>query len=93
MKQTSACATVICANHFVQRVDTGIASAPRNQHWQSQDKDDDQDGAGIFHAVCSRKDKQVFANAVAFAVTASEIAAAGTDVNGMSDLHELSPPF
>ena len=76
-------AAAICANHFVQRMDSGIASAAKSQLWQSPDKDDDQGSAGIFHVACPGKDMPVFANAVIFAVAASEIAAAGTDVNGM----------
>ena len=64
-------------------MDSGIASAAKSQHWQSPDKDDDQGSAGIFHVTCPGKDMPVFASAVAFAVAASGIAAAGTDVNGM----------
>ena len=66
---------IIHANHFVQRVDSGIASAAKSQLWQSPDKDDDQGSAGIFHVACPGKDMSVFVNAVAFAVAASEIAA------------------
>ena len=73
----------IHANPFVQRMDSGIASAAKSQLWQSPDKDDDQGSAGIFHVACPGKDMPVFANAVIFAVAASGIAAAGTDVNGM----------
>ena len=57
-------------------MNSGIASAAKSQPWQSRDKDDVQDGAGIFHAACPGKDMPVFANAVIFAVAASEIAAA-----------------
>ena len=63
------------ANPFVQRVDSGIASAAKSQPWQSPDKDDVQGSAGIFHVACPGKDMPVFANAVTFAVAASEIAA------------------
>ena len=66
----------ICTDHFAQRMDSGIASAPRSQCWQGQDKDDDQYGAGVFHAACPKKDMSVFVSAVAFAVAASRIAAA-----------------
>ena len=76
-------AAAICANPVVQRMDSGIASAAKSQHWQSPDKDDDQGSAGIFHVTCPGKDMPVFVSAVAFAVAASGIAAAGTDVNGM----------
>ena len=69
-------ATTIHANPFVQRMDSGIASAAKSQPWQSPDKDDVQDGAGILHAACPGKDTSVFVSAVAFAVAASEIAAA-----------------
>ena len=48
----------------------------RAEPWQSQDKDDDQHGAGILHAVCLGKDMPVFANVVAFAVAMSDIAVA-----------------
>ena len=68
-------AAAICANPFVQRMDSGIASAAKSQLWQSPDKDDDQGSAGIFHVACPGKDMPVFVNAVAFAVAASEIAA------------------
>ena len=76
-------ATTTRVNPVVQRVDSGIASAAKSQLWQSPDKDDDQGSAGIFHVTCPGKDMPVFANAVIFAVAASGIAAAGTDVNGM----------
>ena len=69
-------AATIHANPFVQRVDSGIASAAKSQPWQSPDKDDVQDGAGIFHVACLEKDVPVFVSAVAFTVAASEIAAA-----------------
>ena len=69
-------AAAVHANPFVQRVDTGIAPAAKSQHWQFQDKDDDQDGAGIFHVACQGQDMPVFANAVTFAVAVLEIAAA-----------------
>ncbi len=94
--RTRAVAAVVAAVHvnpFVQHADTSIASAPRNQHWQSQDKDDDQDGARIFHVACPEKDMPVFVNAITFTVAVSEIATVGTDVNGMPQLHELPPPF
>ena len=74
--RVSTCAAAIRTDHFVQRVDTGIASAAKSQLWQSPDKDDVQDGAGILHAACPGKDIPVFVNAVAFAGVASEIAAA-----------------
>ena len=69
-------AAAIHANPFVQRMDSGIVSAAKSQPWQSQDKDDDQGSAGIFHVACPGKDMLVFVNAVTFAVAASEIAAA-----------------
>ena len=68
-------AAAICTDHFVQRMDTGIASAAKRQPWQSPDRDDVQDAAGILHAACPGKDMPVFVSAVAFAVAASEIAA------------------
>ena len=68
-------AAAIRANPFVQRVDSGIASAAKSQPWQSRDRDDDQGSAGIFYIACPGKDMPVFVNAVAFAVAASEIAA------------------
>ena len=73
---TTTTTITIHANPFVQRVDSGIASAAKSQPWQSPDKDDDQGSAGIFHVACPGKDMPVFVNAVAFAVAASEIAAA-----------------
>ena len=66
----------ICTDHFVQRVDTGIASAAKSQYGQSQDKDDDQYGAGILHAACPEKNVPVFVSAVAFTVATTKIAAA-----------------
>ena len=69
-------AAAIHANPFVQRMDSGIVSAAKSQPWQSPDRDDDQGGAGIFHVACPGKDMPVFVSAVAFAVAASEIAAA-----------------
>ena len=68
-------AAAIHANPFVQRMDSGIASAAKSQPWQSPDRDDDQGSAGIFHIACLEKSMPVFVNAVAFAVAASEIAA------------------
>ena len=68
-------AAAIHAHPFVQRTDSGIASAAKRQPWQSPDRDDVQDAAGIFHAACPGKDMPVFVSAVAFAVAASEIAA------------------
>ena len=59
-------AATIHANHFVQRMDSGIASAAKSQLWQSPDRDDDQWSAGIFHVACPRKNMPVFANAVTF---------------------------
>ena len=69
-------AAVVCTDHFVQRVDTGIASAAKSQYWQSQDKDDDQYGVGILHVACPEKDVPVFVSAVDFAVAVPKIAAA-----------------
>ena len=68
------CAAAIRANPFAQRMDSGIVSAAKSQSWQFQDKDDDQDGAGIFHVACPEKDMPVFVDTVAFAVAVSEIA-------------------
>ena len=68
-------AAAIRTDHFVQRTDSGIASAAKRQPWQSPDRGDVQDAAGIFHVACPGKDMPVFVSAVAFAVAASEIAA------------------
>ena len=62
----------VCRVHEAQNRQQGRV---RTQPWQSPDKDDVQDGAGIFHVACPGKDMPVFVNAVAFAVAASEIVA------------------
>ena len=85
-------AAAICADHFVRRADTGIASASRSQLAKPR-KMTSNEVPESFMLFVRKKDMPVFAGSISFAVAVSEIAATGTDVNGMPQVCELLPSF